>query len=525
MEKRKERVAVYYIITGIYVLFVGSLLLMSVFWHCRTNIYDYEHAKSIDRHSPHLYVAAVVFCIGALIGLFALLRRVFSHKEEMWVRVSRVIFWGCGAVLAAACLCWIFFYESVPISDQRQVLAEARRIAGFLDEPYNTTYFSYFQRNRGITLLVAAVVSLFGDHLYAFRVINLIVVLVIYGSVCKVTELIFRNPIISSLTSVLLLLFYPLVIYTSYLYGTLLSIAFTSVGMCAAILFCDTGRRGYCALMICSFPLGILAHQSAAIGLLAALIYLMLRGGKKEILRNVIVSVIAVAAVGLSTRLINTAYDKITGTVPENEAVPATCTIYMGLTSTEGAAGPGSQDGSYTDLFNENKRDAAAANRDALRRIGQVVLEYMTGERSLSFFVQKMQYQWLDPTFGARKTIVPNDPNMGDPPNSEEFNAFYDSPLRSVAFKLSTVFMILVYFGALLAGIRMFRDINICQRGILIELYVIGGGAFQMIWESLSRYCLGYFIWLIPCAAYGIYLCCYVRRRENLTDGGHQEII
>ncbi len=511
MEKRQERVVIYNIVTGIYVLFVGSLLLMSVFWHCQTNIYDYGHTKSIERHLPYLYVAAAGLCIGALAALSALLRRVFSHKEVIDGRVSKIIFWGCGAVLAVMCVCWIFFYDSAPVSDQREVFAEARRIAGFLDEPYNTAYFSYFQRNRGITLLAAAALCLFGDHFYAFRVINLIALLVIYGSVCKVTALVFRNPIVSSLTSVFFVLFYPMVIYTSFVYGTLLSIACLSAGMCATVLFCDTGRKRYGAMLVCAFSLGILAHQSAVVGLLAALIYLVLRGGKKEIFRNVIVSVMAVAAVVLSMRLVNTAYDRITGTIPDNEAVPVSCTIYMGITATEGSGGPGSQDGSYTEVFNENRRDGAAANADALRRIARALREYMTGERSLSFFLQKIQYQWLDPTFGARKTIVLNDPNTGAAPNSEAFAAFYDSPLRPAAFKLSNVFMILIYFGALLAGIRMFFDAGICRRGILIELYVIGGGAFQMIWESLSRYCLSYFIWLIPWAAYGIYLCCHAQ--------------
>lgn len=518
MKNRKGQAGVCYIVAGIYVLFTGSLMIMSLFVHCQTNIYDYGHTKSLERHTPFLYCTMTALCIGALAGVSALWRRFIALTKSDWERLSRMVFWGCGVVLTVACAVWIFFYDSAPIYDQKEVLAEARRIAGFLDEPYNTAYFSYFQRNRGITLLAAVVIRIFGDHMYALRILNLLAVLVIYGSVCKAAALIYRNPVVTAFTSVLLMLFYPPVIYTSFLYGTLLSVACLSVALCEAIQFGDTGRRRYVVWMICAFTLGILAHQSVAVGLIAAMLYLLVKGGKEKLAGNFIVLAAAVVAVVLSLKLVNTAYDRVTGTIPENEAVPASCTVYMGITATEGGGGPGSQDGSYTDLFNENDRDAAAANRDALRRIGRAVREYAVGERSLSFFLEKIQYQWLDPTFGARKIIVMNNTWDGNVPNSEAFTAFYDSFVRNAAFKLSIVFMLLVYLGAFLTGILTWKQVGACPAGSLIQLYVIGGFAFQMMWESLSRYCLGYFLWLIPGAAYGICWFCGGRRRRVTGD-------
>lgn len=513
MKEKRFQTGIGYFVAGIYIFFIGSLMLMSVFLHCQTNIYDYEHTKMIERHMPFLYCVLVAFGIGAAVLLIVLFKRAFP-RAEAHERVSRVIFWCCGAVILAACLFWIFFYDSAPVNDQRDVFAEARRIAGFLEEPFDTGYFSYFPRNRGITLLAALMLKILGDHFYAVRMINLVAVLVLYCSVCKAAKLIWKNPVITSLTSFMLMLFYPVVIYTSYLYGTLLSVALCSVGMCAALRLSESGERRYGFWLICAFSAGILAHQSAAIGLVAAILYLMISGGKKEMGVNLFLAVMAVAMVYASGSVVGMVYDCITGADPEASSVPVTCTIYMGITATEGAAGPGSQDGSYAKIFNENDRDGKAANRDALQRIGTALQEYWSGERELSFFLEKIQYQWLDPTFGARKTIVMNDLDMGDAPNGEAFTKFYNSPLRSVVFKLSVVFMLMVYFGALVGGIggvgRM-RARGACQAQLLIWLYVTGGGAFQMIWESFSRYCLGYFIWLIPEAAYGIYLCCRLK--------------
>lgn len=510
MTGKRFQDGVCYLIAAIYIIFVGSLMCMSIFLHCQTDIYGYEHAKAIERHMPLIYCGIVVLGVGAAAVGCVLLKRISSNSVK-YERICKVIFWCCGAVILAASLFWIFFYESVPVNDQRDVYAEARRIAGFLDEPFDTGYFSYFPRNRGITLLAAAMLKLLGNHLYSGRIINLVAAALLYYSVCKATQLLWKNPIVTAFTSFLLMLFYPIVVYTSYLYGTLLSVALCSAGMYAAFLLSEKEELKYGLLLSLAFSIGIAVHQSAAIGLLAAILYLLISGGKKKMGRNLFLALVAAAMVFVSGSMVDLVYERITGADPNTAGVPASCTIYMGITATEGAAGPGSQDGSYTEIFNENGHDAKAANRDALHRIGAVLREYLSGEREISFFLKKIQYQWLDPTFGARKTIVMNDTAVGDEPNSEAFIAFYNSPLRSVVFKLSVGFMLMIYFGALVSGVNGMSGIRknpACQAQLLIWLYVIGGGAFQLIWESFSRYCLGYFIWLIPMAAYGIWLCC-----------------
>lgn len=493
-----------YLFAGIFVIIIGGLAILSVFMHCETSLYDYEQTKSITRHTPYIYCGLAIFGIFAFSTLCMILDRIFriAPKPE---KISRGIFFFCGIVILAAGILWIMFNDCVPASDQRDVYAEARRIAGFLDEPFNTEYFTYFPRNRGITLLVAAAIKIFGDHLYSFKIINIFASLIAYFSICKASKLVYDSPVISAITSLILMLFYPIFIYDSYIYGTLLSVAFVSLGLYGTIAYCKTGRTWYIALIIFSFPLGILMHQSAAIGLVAAIIYLIMAEKGKMLVRNIIISAMAIIMVALFMKGTYSLYNHLTGADPDQSSVPVTCTIYMGLTAVDGVAGPGSQDGSYTEVFLENHCDGQAANRDALRRIAIVMQEYLTGKRSLEFFLEKVEYQWLDPTLGARKIIKMNDPNMGDPVNSEEFVAFYKSSFRSYIFKLSIGGMLLIYVCALIAGVKTVRNIKAYSEATLIQLYVIGGFAFQLLWESLSRYCLGYFMWLIPEAAFGLY--------------------
>ncbi len=504
MIDKKKNKKLSYLFSGIFVLFIGVLTVMSLFLHCETSLFDYDQTKSVTRHTFYLYLGLALAGLVAAAALCFWLEGIFSRTGK-GEKISNGIFIFGGSVILAAGLFWIFFHDSVPAYDQKTVYLEAQRIAGFLDEPFETEYFAYFSRNRGTALLAAMAMKIFGNHLYSFRIINLLAALVTYCMVCRTVKMVFHHLVVTSLTSLLLMIFYPLVIYTSYHYGTLLSIAFTSLGLYGTIALCETGKRWYGVAVVLGFPLGILMHQSAAIGLIAAVIYLLMNGSRKALWWNLFISIITVVMIFFAMKVVDGVYTHITGADPKADSVPVLCTVYMGLTSTTGASGPGSQDGADARIFVENHCDGKAANQAAADGIFRAVKEYATGERSLSFFVEKTQYQWLDPTFGARKTIRMNDTNLGERANSDAFTAFYKSPIRTMIFKISIGAMLLVYFSAFIAGVRSFRKDQECPAVVLLQLYVIGGGAFQLIWESLSRYCLGYFVWLLPLSAYGLW--------------------
>ena len=504
MEQNRINIKLCYLISGIFVLSIGTLAILSLFMHCETSLYDYDQIKSIASHTFYIYLGFAVTGILAVSALFAFLEYIFrvTGKGEI---ISNRIFVFCGILILFAGIGWIIFNDSMPVYDQKAVYAEARRIASALKEPFDTGYFAYFSRNRGIALLVAVAIKIFGDQLYSFRIFNLIGALMAYYSVCKTAKLVYQNPIITVVTAVSLTLFYPLTIYTSFYYGTLLSAAFAALGLYATVALCKTEKLRYGILMIFAFPLGIFMHQSAAIGLVASGIYLFMNVRKRTLLRTVLILGATMIVMLFMTKAADIAYIKITGADPNTSSVPVACTIYMGLTSNAEDAGPGSQDGSFTKIFQENGCDGKAASRDAWNRILVVIKEYLTGERNLKFFLEKTKYQWLDPTFGARKIIRTNDVNLGDPPNSVRFMKFYNSNVRNIIFKFSIGAMLLTYIGALFNGIRTFLNVKADNGVILIQLYVIGGFAFQLLGESLSRYCFCYFLWLIPGMVSGIY--------------------
>ena len=156
------------LIAVLFAAFIGMLAVLSVFMHCETDIYDYGHAKSVVSHTPYIYGGLAAGTAVLVMLLCAFLERICARPER-GEKAARIVFYGCGAALALAGICWILFHDELPFYDQFDVYQEARRLAGVLDEPFDAGYFSVFHRNRGIALFVSIAVRIFGDHLSSLQ--------------------------------------------------------------------------------------------------------------------------------------------------------------------------------------------------------------------------------------------------------------------------------------------------------------------------------------------------------------------
>lgn len=514
------------IINFFFLVIALSLFVISLCVHSEVNIYSYSLDRIIEHHRIPVYLILILLAVVMILLFYTLLNRIMLKikNPKMTETVMVVV---CALIIFAAGVFWIHFNDSIPKNDQANLYAEARKLAGYLQEPYENIYMTHFKRQRGFTLLMAAALRMFGDTQLSVRYLNVIGVVALFIGICKTMDNIVREKSYNLFLIIILTLFYPLVIYTAFLYGTLLSLSFSVWGLYAVVKFCEAEKKRYAVLAVISFSLGVLMHQSAAVATIAGIIYLLVHINMRNALKNCLTVATIIFVIFLSMQLTNIIYEKLTG-ASAGDSIPGTVTIYMGLNLETEGGGPGTG-GSFTDIFFENNADAAATNRDAISRIKVILLEYMTGKRSLSFFIRKTEYQWMDPTMGARKTIILNDVNIGDPPNSAYFMRFYDSDIRDIIFKVSDIFMILIYGFASVAGIfTFFRKNDIIDNSsvhFLIQLFFIGGFVFQLMWESLSRYCFPYFMWLIPEAIYGVHrlyqLACKVRKGYEYGEKGH----
>ena len=493
------------LITILFTVIIASLTYMSFFEHCMTDIHNFLQTRYIDIHQPVLYVGLA--CVGTVfgMGMIHFTTIMLSKSTDGWKTVQRILIACCGLVCLAS-IFWIFFNDATPKYDQMVLFKEARIMAGYIDEPYNIQNFELMPRNKGLTLLMALMLRLLGDSMVSFRILNVLgaVVLLIYVSLT--TKKVWKNQAVTVATSILLTIYYPIIIYTCYLYGTLLSAAFGALGVYAIICYCENNELKYILIALFSFPFAIQMHQSAAIVLIAAIFYLLMHVTKETTGKAIICVVLFVVMIFSFNKMADWSFKKVTGVEELGDGVPTLAYFYMGISAGDGAGGPGSQDGTFVEIFLENNRDVKATNRDAMNRIIKVLSEYISGERDLKFFVDKVKFQWLDPTFGSRRIIESNYVENGEPPNSEAYLRVRNSSWRNVGFRIAVVGLITTYGLNLVAAI--YQIVKKEQDGLhfFIQILLIGGFTFQLVWESISRYCFSYFIWLLPGAAYGMVL-------------------
>lgn len=486
-----------------YLLIMAYLFFISIFLHCELNIYSASEVRNLERHTWSVYF--LFFSVGTIFIIFLwkyIDKYVMSNdKIEKWGKYAVI---GSGIIVGVLGAVWCVFYDGVPQNDQKDVLIEAQKIANYSEVPFDIAYAEGYPRLKGLILCMSLAMKLFGNTPNAWRFFNIVGAVFLVIGITKCAYTVWNNRVQAIFVCLLSMSFFPIIIYTAFHYGTLLAVTFTVWACYGVFSFVAKRHWKYCLLTAICFALGIQMHQSVAIAIVAAIIYLLLNVTKDkwEYLVGIISIVIAVICMN---SLVGATYSRITGYEFQSEkAVSAVEYMYMGLTSDTKEGGPGTIDGSHTkfrELYPDDLEKAKETARDA---VITVIAEYINGTRDIEFFVRKANYQWLDPTFGARKTIILNDVENGQPQHTEQFYNFYYGSIRQYAFKYLNILMIMVYFFAAISGVTTLARKSNADIHFFVQIYFLGGFVFQLLWESLSRYCFPYYIWLIPEALFGV---------------------
>lgn len=487
----------------IFVIIMLWLFVTSLFLHCEMDIDSSSQMRNLENHTFVIYA----FCslVGGLIVIF--IWKILDRKIKSFSCYNRIA--SITVIVGSLCvtvigILWCLFYDGIPKNDQIKVFIEAQKIAGYSTEAFNLEYVEYFPRQKGQILCMALVLKVLGDSVYSWRILNLAGAFFLLLGMGECIMRVLERDMINIVVTLLYVSFFPIVVYTAFHYGTLMAVTF-SVWACYGVFsFVEEKKWRYVILASICFSIGMQMHQSVAIAIVAAILYLLL-----NIKREKVYCLSMILSILVSVFVINSATDIVYGKMTDydfnnDKAFSVMEYLYMGLTADTEAGGPGSVDGSFAKFRQLYPDDVEMRKKAALDAVKLVVSEYLSGTRDGIFFVEKIQYQWLDPTFGARKTIIPNYTENGEPEHTELFYNFYYGMIRRIIFVLLNIFMIMVYFFSLVAGIGTLCKKRTADIHFFIQIYFLGGFVFQILWESLSRYCFPYYLWLILEAVYGV---------------------
>jgi hypothetical protein len=173
--------------------------------------------------------------------------------------------------------------------------------------------------------------------------------------------------------------------------------------------------------------------------------------------------------------------------------------IYMGVTSEQGSCGAGSFDWSSVKIYREYGEESSAY---AFNEITRIIPEYLTGERRISFFVEKIIYQWMDPYMGA--PIATCNGNRFDEMSDGLLSYVKSGVPKGIYDYFLKYYNVFIYLMAFIGGLFILHSRECSNIKLMLPMYFVGGFIFYLFWEQKSRYGMSFYICLFPIVAYSL---------------------
>lgn len=477
----------------------GMVLLISLvlgYWAIR-----YTHNYPADLSEGQIIIEPdslvrnlLVFC--AVLAVTWLLQWAMLRGEEA-VKRKRVRRFAIAVTLLTGILLavWVSICHITPVWDQMQVYLDAMdfKVGNFRDM---TGYIYMCPHQYGLTFLYEIFLA-FGGGYRLLQYINVLMVMcTIWCSYALVDEL-FEDVRASLYVLLGNLLFFPMWIYVNYVYGELLSIGFSMLGIWLLVRGCHRKKNICILLSLLSLSVAVLARSNVLVVLIAVCIVMLIHSLRQRSLKMLVVAVLTLLVPLGAIGAMRLSYEWRSGIKIEG-GIPASMYVAMGMQRSSGGAGV--YNGYNNSVFRgEAGSDEEKANEMALDYIQGRMQEFMADTTmAKDFYKEKIQEQWNEPTVCSLVMTA----TFEQPPTGIVEKLYYGSWQQRYRDYMNR-YMTVLYLGVILyCALGLARRTNILQCLLLIG--VIGGFLFSILWEAKSRYVLPYMILLIPYMALGI---------------------
>ncbi|MCM1174335.1 MAG: hypothetical protein NC341_04705 [Blautia sp.] len=265
----------------IFIAVIGYFLIASVFSTCYLGKYSYsigagemelnlEHTFYIrDQYLPHI----IVFL------LFSIL--LVSCRMEGVKKLFQKKYFGALVCAAAGLLSLLVVLEGqyLPKFDQKHVVEAAAALnRGDTSDFGRGSYLFVFPFQTGIVLYYQLLALLFGETNYvAMQAVNGLWIVLTYYFFMKIAGILWRKHPYESGSAVVGLLFFPYLLYATFLYGTVVGMAFAVFSFYMVLLFEKDAKAAYLLLGGLSMGIATVLKSNYMIYMIAEIIYLLLR--------------------------------------------------------------------------------------------------------------------------------------------------------------------------------------------------------------------------------------------------------
>lgn len=369
------------------------------------------------------------------------------------------------------------------------------------------SYLDRYPNQWGIILLLYGLSFIFGEHNYlACQLMNVLCTVWFYCSMAELADRVSQDGGKKAGNALLILgvLFFPLILYTTYVYGNLAGLALSA----AALLKLDDVRRQFrvwpivqaCLMLM----LAVIIKQNYlifALGFMVTLALVMIREANWKLC----IPCLGLLVVMLfSSSIVSAVVTGISGrTAREDSGLSPLAWVDMGLQECKPEY---RYDGWWTGYYTYDSYDENGYSRQAQKA---VVTEEITKRLeqfrqdlgyTFRFFAGKNASQWNNPTFES--FLLNKNMRQADEPfySSKWVQRMFDIKETEKLAAFLNRFQFIVLMGAVFFAL-FYRNKEFISFSIFVVF--LGGFVFHTVWEAKGQYTLPYFVMLFPLSVIG----------------------
>ncbi len=389
-----------------------------------------------------------------------------------------------------------------PAGDQLMIMSSAYRLRlGNIRPAIPGGYLDIWKNQIGLTLIEYYCGFIFGDYnATAFQIANCLGVVLLYKKITDIMDYWKISKTSQILTLLLGILFTPFIMYTTFAYGTILSIAFAIAAFDSEMRFFSEGKP---IRLILSVLLMVLAYQiknNVLIITIAMAIYAVIMSlQNKQLIKRGIAFIILLFATFIATQnlTIKIIYDK-TG-FKLNQGASAWSFIAMGMQESNYA--PGWYNGYNVSSYVENEYNTEKQSKVAKENISERLAIFKNDKHyAFQFFSKKIASMWNEPTYQSLWVTQTREHNT----QSEKLNNFLSANSYTTLNNILGFLQLFVFLGCILWLLLEPKECFINKSFFI--LCIIGGFFFHLVWEAKSQYSINYVVLMLPLAALGFEL-------------------
>ena len=470
----------------------------------------------IVKFAPLVLIGVSVFIVFLVSPLFKKIKTV-SH-----VKLARALL-VYGLIVS---LLWVIIANVLPMADSACIVKAAEYLNGDLNPEAVSQwsqggYLHRYPYQTPLVLFFLLCIRIAGaNSVLLFELFNCITCAISMFLIVKYTYQISKNNSAAILSGIIVALFFPLVLYCTFIYGDIISIPFVlaCLYMQSVALSSRTLKIRYVVWSIIFGTVAALIKPSMFIVVIAVSIVYLFRFIKKKEALFIFFAIILILVAKFAILPINSFLESKTK-ANLGDGIGTVAWITMGLGGGREYIADNGRAEESTSLVLPGYYDefllAIPSGEYSSQKMASLSHEYLTKRLShfrndpgfaISFFYEKFVTEWTNPLFESLlasnwRANAEGQYSMRDRPLSIVANSVYYGKLYKLIYYVSDCVQTVLPFGVLAYLVSHRKNIKYSCMGPII--YIIGVAVLYLFWENKSEYFLVSFLLMIPFSSLG----------------------